>query len=65
MRDKRNYFAELEDVTVVESAEPDKHIKHSGHAMTYLMSCALVGQCFEFMEKIAVRAGTLSSALAQ
>ena len=28
LRDKRNYFAELEDVTVVESSKPSEHPDH-------------------------------------
>src|SRR5690625_588049 len=28
LRDKRNYYAELEDITVIESAKPSKHPDH-------------------------------------
>src|SRR5690625_3290228 len=31
LRDKRNYFAELEDITVIESANPGKSSKHPDH----------------------------------
>jgi len=29
LRDKRNYFAELEDITVIESVKPSKHPDHN------------------------------------
>lgn len=33
LQDKRNYYAELEDITVIESAKPDKSSKHPDHAL--------------------------------
>src|SRR5690625_1312431 len=33
LRDKRNYYAELEDITVIESAKPGKSSKHPDHVL--------------------------------
>jgi len=33
LRDKRNYYAELEDITVIESAKPSKPTKHPDHEL--------------------------------